>query len=137
MISLTGRLRAILGGHMKPTEDKIRFIEMRAGGNSYAKIAQELGVAKQTAINWSKELKTEIANLRAIEMDALIRSNELHQAARLQLFGKVLNDLKRELDKRDLSSPSFGETLRVNVEIFRRSSKRRDRAKFFQGMYPQ
>jgi len=36
-------------------ELKQRFIEMRAKDISYDKISKELGVSKQTLINWSKE----------------------------------------------------------------------------------
>jgi transcriptional regulator len=48
---------------MELTESKQRFIELRAKGWSFDKIAKELDKAKQTLINWSKELQDEIANL--------------------------------------------------------------------------
>ena len=53
---------------MKPIETKHNFIKLRAKGNSFDKIAKELGVAKQTLIDWSKEFEEEIANLKAIEL---------------------------------------------------------------------
>ena len=39
---------------------KQRFIEMRAKDISYDKISKELGVSKQTLINWSKNFNIEI-----------------------------------------------------------------------------
>ena len=52
---------------MEILETKEKFIELRAKGWSFDKIAKELGKAKQTLINWSKELEDEIDNLKALE----------------------------------------------------------------------
>lgn len=51
-------------------EKKRSFLKMRALGHTYKSISQDLGVSKQTLINWSKELADEIANLKTIEMEA-------------------------------------------------------------------
>ena len=56
---------------MKEQEIKTGFVELRAKGWSYDRIAQELKVSKQTLIIWSKELACEIANLKAIELETL------------------------------------------------------------------
>ena len=50
---------------METTELKERFIDLRAKGWSFDKIAKETGKAKQTLIDWSKELQDEIANRKA------------------------------------------------------------------------
>ena len=82
---------------------KERFIEMRAKGYSFDRIAKELGKAKQTLIDWSKELQEEIANLKALELEALYEKYFLLREARLQTFGDMLTKIKKELDKRKLS----------------------------------
>ena len=56
---------------METTELKERFIELRAKGWSFDKIAKETGKAKQTLIDWSKELQDEIGNRKALELEAL------------------------------------------------------------------
>ncbi len=48
-----------------------RFIELRAKGLSFDKIAKDLGKAKQTLIDWSKDYQEEIANLKALELETL------------------------------------------------------------------
>ena len=88
---------------MKDQETKERFIELRAKGLSFEKIAKELKVSKQTLINWSKELEIEIANLKAIELDALQEKYFLTKQAKIELFGEQLQKVKMELEKRDLS----------------------------------
>ena len=88
---------------MELTEIKERFIELRAKGWSFDKIAKELGKAKQTLIDWSKELQDEIANLKALELEALYESYYLLKENRLQTFGAMLTKIKEEIERRDLS----------------------------------
>ena len=84
-------------------QDKEQFIELRAKGWSFDKIAKELGKAKQTLIDWSKELQDEIANRKALELEALYESYYLLKENRLQTFGAMLTKIKEEVERRDLS----------------------------------
>ena len=88
---------------MDTTELKERFIELRAKGWSFDRIAKELGKAKQTLIDWSKDLQDEIANLKALELEAIYESYYLLRENRLQTFGGLLNKIKDEVLNRDLS----------------------------------
>lgn len=88
---------------MEKLETKQRFIELRAQGWSFDKIAKELGKAKQTLIDWSKELSEEIANSRALELEALYEKHYLLKESRVQIFGELLDKLREEILKRDLS----------------------------------
>ena len=82
--------------------DKDKFIELRAKGWSFDKIAKELGKAKQTLIDWSKELQEEIANVKALELEAIYEKYFLLKEARLQTFGEMIGKLKKEALSRDL-----------------------------------
>jgi len=88
---------------MEVIEIKERFIELRAKSWSFDKIAKELGKAKQTLIDWSKELQDEIANRKALELEALYESYYLMKENRLQTFGDMLTKIKEEIERRDLS----------------------------------
>ena len=88
---------------METTELRERFIELRAKGWSFDKIAKETGKAKQTLIDWSKELQDEIANRKALELEALYESYYLMRENRLQTFGAMLTKIKEEVERRDLS----------------------------------
>lgn len=88
---------------MESIETKERFIELRAKGWSFDKIAKELSKAKQTLIDWSKELKDEVANRKALELEALYETYYLLKENRLQTFGGLLNKIKDEVLSRDLS----------------------------------
>ena len=88
---------------METIETKRRFIELRAKGYSFDKIAKELGKAKQTLIDWSKDLQEEIANRKALELEALYEGYYLLKEARVRKFGEIIGKLNKELEKRDLS----------------------------------
>lgn len=88
---------------MESSDLKERFIDLRARGLSFDKISKELGKAKQTLIDWSKELQEEIANRKALELEALYEKHYLLKENRLQIFGEMLRKIKAEADKRNLS----------------------------------
>ena len=88
---------------MKDQETKEKFVELRAKGLSFDRIAQELKVSKQSLINWAKELENEIGNLKRIELEALQEKYFMLKRQRIELFGERLKAIKDELDKRDLS----------------------------------
>ena len=88
---------------METVETKNKFIELRAKGYSFDKIAKELGKAKQTLIDWSKDLEEEIANLKALELEALHEEFYLLKEERIRRLGKILKSIEDELLDRDLS----------------------------------
>jgi len=88
---------------METTAIKEKFIELRAQGWSFDKIANELGKAKQTLIDWSRELQDEIANRRALELDALYEKYYLYKENRIQVYGELLKRIKDEIEGRDLT----------------------------------
>ena len=56
---------------MHTEETKNRFIELRALGLSYDKIAAETGVNKRTLMEWNREFADEIHDLRAAGRERL------------------------------------------------------------------
>jgi len=88
---------------VKDQTDKNRFVELRATGWSYDRIAKELKVSKQTLINWSKELSIQISNLRAIELEALQEKYSLLKRQRIEFLAQQTTAIKNELKKRKLT----------------------------------
>lgn len=88
---------------MKPQTTKENFIQLRAKGFSFDRIAKELKTSKQTLIDWSKELQEEIANRKALELEALYENFYLLKEYRLRNFGNLLNKIEKELQARDFS----------------------------------
>lgn len=108
---------------METLETKERFIEMRAKGYSFDKIAQELGKAKQTLIDWSKELEEEIANLKALELEALYEKYYLLKEAKIKKYGAILSKITDELESRDFTDVRTGRLLELYLLYFERLSE--------------
>ena len=111
---------------MRNANDKERFIELRAENRSYADIAVALKVSKPTLIAWGKELQKDILNARTLRMDELFERYAVAKSKRVEVFGKRLEAIMTELDKRDLSdclTPTlltlalkYGESLKAEYE---------------------
>jgi hypothetical protein len=86
------------------TELKADFVQLRAKGLPYLRIAERLGVAKSTLANWNAELEAQIASARAMELEALQEEFFLLKEGRIRLLGEQLQRLRQELANRDLSS---------------------------------
>ena len=88
---------------VEPSNTKERFIELRAQGYSFDRIAKELGKAKPTLIDWSKDLQEEIANRKALELEVIYEKFFLLKEARLQTLGEMIAKIKKEVESRSLS----------------------------------
>lgn len=108
---------------MELLETKERFIEMRAKGYSFEKIAKELGKAKQTLIDWSKDLQDEIANVKALELEALYEKHYLLKEAKIQKYGAILSKITNELESRDFNKVPTGRLLELYLLYFERLSQ--------------
>lgn len=108
---------------MELLETKERFIELRAKGWSFDKIAKETGKAKQTLIDWSKELQNEIANRKALELEALYETYYLLKEAKIKKYGAILSKITNELESRSFSNVPTGRLLELYLLYFERLSQ--------------
>jgi len=102
-------------------ELKQQFITLRAKGLSLEKISKQIGKCRQTLSNWNFELQEEIANTKAIELEALFEECLATKQHRLKELCNLLSKINNELDKRDLSSISDDKLidlkLKVNIQL--------------------
>ena len=89
---------------MKDQETVQKFIELRSRGVSFARIAEQLGVAKSTLILWSREHQHLIQNLRTIEWEEFVDNTLVSKQERLKAIAEQLRRLDAELAHRDLAS---------------------------------
>ena len=108
---------------MELLETKERSIELRAKGWSFDKIAKELGKAKQTLIDWSKDLQDEIANRKALELEALYENYYLLKEAKIKKYGAILSKITDELESRDFNNVPTGRLLELYLLYFERLSQ--------------
>ena len=107
-----------LAGDAGKMEIKSQFIELRAKGWSYLKIARKLKVSKNTLASWGAKLDGEIASLRAVEMEALHEKYFMTKEARIQLLGEQLKEIKAELKKRGLGDVSTEKLLEMELKLY-------------------
>lgn len=84
-------------------KSKLSIVELRAQGYSIKKIADKLGVSKQTVVDTIKELKDEVASLQAVQLDALYEAEKITTEARIKNLSTLLKKIKKEVDSRDFS----------------------------------
>lgn len=80
-----------------------RIIQLRARGKSYATIAKEAEVAKQTAIDVCKRSREEIANLQALEVEELHETQRVTYRERITALSSLMQRVREEIDRRDLT----------------------------------
>ena len=107
-----------LAGEAGKMEVKSQFIELRAKGWSYLKIARKLKVSKNTLAGWGAQLEGDIASLRAVEMEALHEKYFMTKEARIQLLGEQLQEIKAELKRRGLETVSTDKLLELELKLY-------------------
>jgi|GEM_PF-698795 len=104
---------------MKDKQTKERFMELRGQGFPLAKIAAETGVSKTTLIKWDRDLKEEIDNLKAVELEALYDKFYLSTRKQVEFFGNILGRIQQELEMRDLSEISTEKLFAMYAHFYR------------------
>lgn len=84
-------------------DKKRSILQLRAKGRSYAKIAEETGVAKQTAIDICRENEEVIATLKAMELEELYETQHITTEERITAHANLLSRIRGEIEKRDLT----------------------------------
>ncbi len=108
---------------MKDQETIQRFIELRSTGLSFARIAEQLHIARRTLIHWSRQYQFEIQNLRAIEWESFTDSILSSRRDRLQALQDRLRQMEAELATRDLATIPTAQ-LEIMAERLRRRVER-------------
>ena len=87
----------------KDTDTRERFIELRAEGWTLTKIADELEISYNTAVNWNRDFAERIKAAHALRIEELQEKYLMAKEKKIELFGERLLAVKAELAGRDLS----------------------------------
>jgi len=99
-------------------ELKHQFVELRAKGWSYSRIAKKLKVSKSTLSNWRSELEADIASLRAMELEALYERYWMLKEGRIRQIGGQVKAIIKELKSRNLSEVSTEKLLDLLLKFY-------------------
>ena len=115
---------------MHSPEVRQKFIERRAQGWSLVRIASELGVARSTLIEWSRQLRFQLQNQTAIELDDLQHRLLGPRQHRARQFATKLGAVEAELAKRDLTTLSTMQLFQMAAALRRHILQETDGVKF-------
>ena len=115
---------------MHSPEVRQKFVERRAQGSSLKRIATELGVARSTLIEWSRQLRFQLQNQTAIELDDLQARLLGPRQHRATLLAEKLATVEAELKKRDLAKVSTTHLFSLAAALRRQILQETDGFKF-------
>ena len=81
-------------------DTKQQFLELRSNGESYIAISKKIGISKTTLIKWSKELRIELDNLKAVAHEDLQKRYKLGNEYRIKLWSLQLDAIQAEIKLR-------------------------------------
>lgn len=82
------------------------IIRLRARGYSFAKIAKEVDVAKQTAVDTCKKSEERIATLKALYLEELYETEQISKEERIKAHSSLIRKIRDEIEGRDLEGVS-------------------------------
>jgi len=101
---------------MKSVEEKEQFIQLRAQGLSFDKIAEKLGISKKTLISWEPEQREEIAKERAKEKEHLKEIYWAEKRGRIEFLVERGKRLQEEERRRDLSDVPTAKLMQLQLQ---------------------
>lgn len=108
-------------------ETKMAFVLQRAQGKSFAKIADDLGVSKQTLIKWQGDLDNQIREQEYFEIQNLTEMYAVTRRERFattaKLLGAVLAELTRRADTEQLAEMDTGKLVNLALVLEKRISQ--------------
>ena len=81
-------------------DQRMAFVMQRAQGKSFDKIADDLGITKQTLIQWQGELFDQIKEQEFYEVQAITEAYAVTRRQRFDATAKTLHAILAEIDRR-------------------------------------
>lgn len=101
---------------MTEKELTLKVVDLRTKGVSYSKIAKELNIDKQKAVDIAKENEGEIVTLQAIQNEAYYKAKHIDAEGRLDSLCALYEKIRDELEKRDLSEIPTKELIALHLK---------------------
>lgn len=102
---------------MKTEQKKREFVSQRAEGISFDKIAKAIKVSKPILIEWEREYKEDIANMKAEAWEVFMLEQKLTQRNRLELLSTAKEKLWAEFSGRSLSELQAHKLLELILKL--------------------
>lgn len=98
----------------KTTGEIEKFIELRAQGLSFDKIAEQINVSKPTLLKWSTQYQAELEQAQYFELQRLLSQYRVMRKNRVEVICSMLSSALKELSGRaDTGALSIMQTDRL------------------------
>ena len=108
-------------------DQRMAFVMQRAQGKSFDKIAQDLGVTKQTLITWQSELNDQIKEQTFYELQTITEAYAVTRKQRFdanaKLLGAVMAEMTRRADADQLAEIPTDKLVNLAMVLERRISQ--------------
>lgn len=84
----------------KTTDEVEKFIELRARGLSFDKIAQEMGTSKPTLLKWARDYQQELEQAQYFELQGILAQYGIMRRGRVEALSETLHMALTELRAR-------------------------------------
>jgi len=105
---------------VKDTKKKHQLVELRGQGKSQRTVAKELGIGLQTVVRWERELKEQIENQKAIDLDALLERHQLTSQAQIERYAVEIARVDEEIQMRPLTDVSTPKLYVIRIKLHTR-----------------
>jgi len=97
---------------------KEKFLELRSKGETYERIAKDLGVSKQTLINWSKEkeIQEAIEVSRIIQYQSILKRFEASKKQKLEFYSELSQKVRKELKNLNFDNVKPEKLLEISLK---------------------
>jgi transposase-like protein len=109
---------------MHSQDTKQNFIVLRAKGRGLCGIADELGISSGTAYTWDSQFQDEIAQLRAMEIEAIRERTLPNYQQELGYLAEELKRVQAELHERDYGYVKTDQLFRYQAQLLARIDKK-------------
>lgn len=104
-------------GMTKTLDEVEKFIELRARGMSFDKIAHELQVSKPTLMEWERKYRGRVSEERALELQVILEKHNILRFSRMEAFSSLLSDTLEEIIRRGDSLQSMSTEKLVSLAL--------------------
>lgn len=104
---------------MKDQETIDKFIQLRAEGKSFDKIAKLIKVSKPTLLSWQKKYQNAIDDLKFIRYESILEKQKVTQEERVTRLAKELSHAWEVFEKKDYENLSKRELLLMIMRLER------------------
>ncbi len=120
---------------MKTKDQKEKFIQLRAEGNSFDKISDILNISKPTLINWNIDFSKEIDNLEYLKYQSILEQHKLVKQKRIEFLSEHLEKINDALSKKTYEDLSIKDLILIRKELSSEIFRETNNNKYYTGFF--